>query len=127
MRKPPNEADQERVLMSLPDIDERIVRKPPNKADQERIRELFDKGWSDGAIARELGYRNADTVRVTRYKMGLRRSAHRAVDRKEIERLYYEGLSSREIAEALGYSVNYIRKLLWLMYLPGARARRREG
>jgi DNA-directed RNA polymerase specialized sigma24 family protein len=128
VRKPLSKANKERALASLPDAGAPLPpRKSPSKADLGRVKELFNKGWSDDAIAKELGYVNAETVRVTRYKLGLKRSARRTpIDRKEIERLYYAGLSSREIAESMGYSVNYIRKLLWLMYLPGAQVRRRE-
>jgi hypothetical protein len=94
-----------------------LSRKSPSKSDHARIAELFSKGFNDKAIALKLGYSGADVVRATRAKLGLRKTRNSPINRAEVERLHLAGKTSGEIAESMGYSVNYIRKIKWLMYL----------
>jgi DNA-binding CsgD family transcriptional regulator len=94
-------------------------RKAPKKSDHARIVELFDAGLSDKDIAAKLGYSSMGAVRATRAKLGLRRPRRKPIDLNEIKRLFAEGKREREIAEAMGYSQNYIHRLIWQLYLRG--------
>jgi DNA-binding NarL/FixJ family response regulator len=108
------------MLERLPDADAKPVRKKPRKADHAKIAELFKKGLSDKAIALKLGYSSAGAIRATRAKLGLRRPRRNPIDRAEVKRLFNEGKTIAQIAESMNYSLNYIKKILWLLYLnPG--------
>ena len=78
---------------------------------------IFGEDPNFGRIMAALGYSGADVVRATRAKLGLRKTRNSPINRAEVERLHLAGKTSGEIAESMGYSVNYIRKIKWLMYL----------
>lgn len=75
-----------------------------------RIKELKDAGFSQVEIAKALGLKNTNELRV---QMSLARSDSRAAEVAKVKELYNDGYSPTEIARTLGYkNESSVRNLL---------------
>lgn len=108
------------------------VRKRPTKLNLERARELYDAGWNDTQIAKELNVRSA-TVSYWRKKNFLPSNIPPSEVNDERMKYYQMGLTDKEVGEAVGRSASVIWRWRQDNKLPsngtqgGNRFQKKEG
>lgn len=88
----------------------------PNKYDADVIR-LYDMGWSQADIARELGIRQQLASRIM-VRLGLRTQHIPIASDEQIVGLYQDGMSYRDIASNLKLSHGLVWRTLHRMNVP---------
>jgi DNA-directed RNA polymerase specialized sigma24 family protein len=99
---------------------------PRYRFDQRKMQELYDRGMTDGDIAREMGC-TSEAVRYFRARNQLPpHERARMIDRERMRQFYDRGLTDREIAQAMGCSVSTVQNFRLQQKLPALRKKKRE-